>query len=121
MRGIKMKLGLGAVAPDGDPSGDRFTRDHEIQTILDAYRTRIRDVDGLTAIEGHANWWTLAPEERFVFRAVGRAWFLSACSGHGFKFGALTGRDVAAAISGDEPADVVERRLAGYAELSRAA
>lgn len=121
MRGIKMKLGLGAVAPDGDPDGDRFTLDHEIRAVLDAYRTRIRDVDGLCHIEGHANWWTLAPQERFVFRQVGRAFFLSACSGHGFKFGALSGRDVAAAISGDEPFAVVEQRLAGTAALSRAA
>lgn len=119
--GIPMKLGVGNAAPEGDPSGPRFFHEHEVRGILDVYRTRVRDIDDFKVVEGHCNWWTMAPQERFVFRNVERAWFLSACSGHGFKFGALTGRDVAAAISGDEPAQTVQERLAGFDRLPDAA
>lgn len=110
--GIPMKLGLGAVAPDGDPAVDRICTPGETKAILDAYRHRIRDVDDVEVVEPHCNWWTLAPEERFVLTRHERAFYLSACSGHGFKFGALTGRDVAAAMTGAETVERVADRLA---------
>ena len=37
----------------------------------------------------------MAPDQEFVLRADGPTLWLSADSGHGFKFGALTGEDAA--------------------------
>jgi glycine/D-amino acid oxidase-like deaminating enzyme len=44
--------------------------------------------------------YTVAPGERFVVEAYGRAFLVSACSGHGFKFGPLIGLRLAEAIEG---------------------
>jgi glycine/D-amino acid oxidase-like deaminating enzyme len=58
----------------------------------------------------------MAPGERFLLARDRRLVVLSADSGHGFKFGALTGEDVAEALDGGD-FDAVARRLAG--ELRR--
>ena len=113
MRDIPLKLGLGPGPQEGDPDGDRNVRPEEIRALLDAYRTRVKDIDGFTLVEGHANWWTLAPDERFVFTREDKVFLLSACSGHGFKFGALTGEDVARAMTGEEEERAVAARLSG--------
>ncbi len=55
----------------------------------------------------------MAPEERFVLRQHDRVLAVSACSGHGFKFGALSGRDVAEAVTGSAPVEAVAERMAG--------
>jgi sarcosine oxidase len=109
---IPLKLGLESTTPRGDPSGERILIDEEVRAVFETYRARLKDIDDYRLVEGHTNWWTFAPEERFVFHTVGKTFFLSACSGHGFKFGALTGEDVAAAVSGAEEPAVVGRRLA---------
>jgi len=50
-------------------------------------------------------------DEHFLARRIGRATVVSACSGHGYKFGAAVGQNVAEAIlSGDHA------RLAGWIE-----
>jgi sarcosine oxidase len=55
----------------------------------------------------------MAPGERFLLARDRRLVVLSADSGHGFKFGALTGEDVAEALDGGD-FDAVARRLAGH-------
>jgi sarcosine oxidase len=112
MLDIPLKLGLEATTSIGDPSGPRVLLDEEVRGVFETYRARLKDIDDYRLVEGHTNWWTLAPEERFVFATVDRAHFLSACSGHGFKFGALTGEDVARAVSGEEDPAAVAQRLA---------
>ncbi len=92
MLGIPLKLGLEATVPLGDPGGPRNFGDDEIRGVFETYRARLKDIDDYRLVEGHANWWTLAPEERFVYERHDRVHLLSACSGHGFKFGALTAR-----------------------------
>lgn len=112
---IPLKLGLEATGSEGDPHGPRHAGDDEVSAVMETYRARLADIDDYRVVEGHANWWTLAPEERFVFERHGRVHLLSACSGHGFKFGALTGEDVAAAVAGEVPVDATARRLAALA------
>jgi sarcosine oxidase len=56
----------------------------------------------------------MAPEERFILERRERLWTVSACSGHGFKFGALTGELVAEAVSGAGDAEAIAKRLAGH-------
>lgn len=112
---IPLKLGLEATGSDGDPHGPRRVGEEEVRAVMETYRARLVDIDDYRVVEGHANWWTLAPEERFVFERHGRVYLLSACSGHGFKFGALTGEDVAATVAGEVSVDETARRLAALA------
>lgn len=46
---------------------------------------------------------TFTADKKFLSRQIGRVTVVSACSGHGYKFGAAVGRRVAAAVeSGDQ-------------------
>lgn len=67
--------------------------------------------------------YTMTPDHSFIIDTVpnshGRCWLVSACSGHGFKFGALIGQVMAdLAITGTtDAAPVDEFRLARFSDL----
>lgn len=112
--GLPLKLGAGERSRGGDPDRERGTRPEDIAGVLAAYGGRFHGIERFTVRSAPTNFWTMAPEERFVLLRDGRALFVSACSGHGFKFGALTGEDVAMAVDGGD-FDALARRLAGHA------
>jgi glycine/D-amino acid oxidase-like deaminating enzyme len=115
--GMAMKLGAGHLTRPGDPETERRLAPGEAETVLAAYRGRFRDIDDFRVVEGLVNFYLMAPGERFVLRRDRRVVLLSADSGHGFKFGPLTGADVAEAL--DTGAfDAVARRLAGAAPVA---
>lgn len=109
----------------GVPDPDIARRDitnAEMEDLRGDYRGRFRDVDRYTITWGQANYWTQAPDAKFVLKRLERAVVVSACSGHGFKFGALTGRDVAEALFADEAAwRLAVQRVAGEAPPESAA
>ena len=56
----------------------------------------------------------IAPDRRFVAEAIGPTLVVSACSGHGFKFGALMGERIAQTVLSEaDPAPFI-RWAAGY-------
>lgn len=113
--GLPLKLGNGLMGRDDNDDGDRQIRPEELLALRESYRGLFRDIDQFTLLWGQANYWTKAPEHRFVLRAEGKVLAVSADSGHGFKFGALSGQDVAEAmLSGDT--EHVAARMAGGAE-----
>ena len=112
VEGLPMKLGNGELGRSGDPA-DRSMTAAEAASVLDAYRGRFRGIERFHVRWQQANWYTMAPGERFVLRRLDRAFVASACSGHGFKFGALSGRDVAEAVTGAVELETVAERMAG--------
>ncbi len=115
LEGIAMKLGLGVLTRPHAPNeaGRRMTQD-EVVRILAAYDLRIPGLGQSEVVEAVANYYVMAPEERFVLERDGEIYFLSACSGHGFKFGALTGEDMADALTGTA-FETVRARVRGVA------
>lgn len=111
--GLALKLGAGERSRGGDPDRERGTLPEDIAGVLAAYGGRFHGIERFTVRSAPTNFWTMAPEERFVLLRDGLAVFVSACSGHGFKFGALTGEDVAAAVDGGD-FDALARRLSGH-------
>jgi glycine/D-amino acid oxidase-like deaminating enzyme len=109
---IPMKLGYGLHTVPGDPDTEREVTGKDVAEILGAYRGRFRDIEEFQLVEGLCSFYLMAPDERFVLRREGRGVVLTADSGHGFKFGALTGEDVAEALDGGDFA-AVSRRMAG--------
>ena len=111
--GLPLKLGLGAHTRDGDEAREREVAQADIDTILAGYADRLRRIADYRVVDAVANFWTLAPDERFVVRRFGRLVAASVDSGHGFKFGASTGHDLAEAIAEPERFEAVAARIVG--------
>ena len=94
--GLPMKLGLGALTRPWRPDADRTMSAGEIETILAYYGRRFRGLDRARVVRAVANLYGMAPDEEHRIARHGRAIVVDACSGHGFKFGALTGERAAA-------------------------
>jgi sarcosine oxidase len=116
MLGLGPKLGCRGLSRAADPSDDREATAADAAAVVEAYRGRLRDLDAYRVREARTCFYARAPEERFLLEPIGRAsWVVSACSGHGFKFGALTGLDVAAAVTGARSPAEATRLAAGLA------
>lgn len=114
VRDIPLKLGAGGLTRPGDPATERRVLPEDGVAVRAAYRGQLRDADDYAVESVGVNFYLAAPETRFVLRRDRRAVALSADSGHGFKFGPLTGADLADAL---EPGgfDAAAERVAGRA------
>ncbi|MBM7069485.1 FAD-binding oxidoreductase [Actibacterium sp. 188UL27-1] len=113
LRGLPMKLGDGSMGREDPDDSDRTMTRDEMQHMRAGYAARFRRAEDFQICWGQANYWTKAPGAAFVMVRQDRAVALSACSGHGFKFGALTGRDASDAITGQAPVADIAHRMAG--------
>lgn len=108
---LPLKLGNGHLGSWEEEDSNRTVSSSEIAALLASYRGAFKGADRFEVRWAQANFWTFAPDYQFHFEQRDRLFVISACSGHGFKFGALTGLDVAAALTGKEPTEAVARRL----------
>jgi len=111
--GTPLKIGDHNFTRRGAPDRDREPEAAEVARILDLARARLVDAERYAAPAGRTCFYTVTADERFVLHAEGRALALSPCSGHGFKFGAVIGDRVAAAIAAESDVDALRRWLAG--------
>ncbi|MEM9099102.1 MAG: FAD-dependent oxidoreductase [Pseudomonadota bacterium] len=118
--GLPMKLGNGALGRQDPEAASRRVTAEEVDQVRANYALRFRGAERFTIHWHQANYWTEAPEGAFVLEPFDRALAVSACSGHGFKFGALSGRDVADAVDGSLPVEAVALRMAGDLAAARA-
>lgn len=109
--GLPMKLGNGNMGFQDPDAQNRMMSEAELKRMLSDYALRFKGAERFRIRWHQANYWTLAPEAEFHLAEMGRVLAVSACSGHGFKFGALSGRDVAEAVSG-APTDQIADRMA---------
>jgi glycine/D-amino acid oxidase-like deaminating enzyme len=117
--GLPAKLGDAGMGRVDPSDHDRRITEDEMRAVLASYRGRFRDIDRYRIRWGQANYYTSAPGDAFVLQRENGVLAVSACSGHGFKFGALSGEDVADALTGAAPFELVAARMAG--ELGSAA
>lgn len=111
--GLPMKFGNGATGRIDPDDSDRSASVAEISQHMAPYNGRFRGADRFVLRWHQANFWTAAPASEFVLERIGKVIAVSACSGHGFKFGALSGQDVAAVVSADTDLDQVRVRMQG--------
>lgn len=119
MLGLPAKLGMGALTHPDDPARRCEDDPETVASLLAAYAERFVDGAAFTPVRTHVNYYLRAPEDAFLLRREGRIFTLTADSGHGFKFGPLTGEDVADALDTGH-VDEVAARLAGREGLSLA-
>lgn len=99
--GLKFGTGLHS-RPADDADADRMPREGEGEAIRDRFSPPIARIADYAVREVVTCVYTFTDDERFYARRKGRCLIVSACSGHGYKFGAAIGRRVAEAMeSGD--------------------
>jgi len=112
--GMRLKIGDHVFSRRGDPDGDRVATEADLARLWTAARACYRDLDRYAVLEPKACFYTVTQDECFIVRPLdAKGWLISACSGHGFKFGALMGEGVAQAIAGERDPAGVEAWAAG--------
>jgi sarcosine oxidase/sarcosine oxidase subunit beta len=115
-RGTRLKIGDHVFTRRGDADEDRTATDQDVARLTRVLKLVLKDFDRYQVLERKACFYTVTDDEHFIQRAVGaRGWLISACSGHGFKLGALTGELAAQALSGERSANEVTTIAAGLA------
>ena len=113
-RGTRLKVGDHVFSRRGDPDEDRTATAQDLERLLPAARAVFRGFDRYAVLERKACFYTVHEHEEFQVRAAGAAGYvISACSGHGFKLGALMGELVARAIVGEMAASALPELAAG--------
>ena len=88
--------------PTSDADWNRSPVDGEGEAIRDLFSPPIARIAEYAVRDVVTCAYTFTPDERFAAWQRGRCLIVSACSGHGYKFGAAVGRRVAlAAEDGD--------------------
>jgi sarcosine oxidase/sarcosine oxidase subunit beta len=112
-QGTRLKIGDHVFSRTGDADGDRVATADDLARLWPAARAAYADLDRYAVLEPKACFYTVVDEERFLVKPIGPAgWVISACSGHGFKLGALIGEAVGQAIAGERPAAEKQTRAA---------
>jgi glycine/D-amino acid oxidase-like deaminating enzyme len=112
--GTRLKIGDHVFTRAGDPDDGRAATRADLDALLAAAAATWQGFDRYTVLEARACFYAVRSGERFLVRRLGScASVVSACSGHGFKFGPLVGEALAAAIDGERSPDAVERWAAG--------
>ncbi|TGS43742.1 MULTISPECIES: FAD-dependent oxidoreductase [unclassified Mesorhizobium] len=100
LRGTQMKMTFDLPFERNDPNTTREASPAEISTVTGIAREALASFDEYQILGGRACYYTNTFDRAFFVRGHGRSWAISTCSGHGFKFGAMTGMTVADAVEG---------------------
>lgn len=112
--GTRLKIGLGAWKRPADPEADPAVAAGEAEAFRERYRPVLRGLDEYRILEARPCRYIFTADSRFMLERRGRAWLVSPCSGHGFKFGALIGRAVADGVLGRREAGELKSWAAGH-------
>ena len=112
--GRGLKIGDHAFSRSGDPAGSRDASVAEIGPLLERGRALLKGFEQWRIDHLKACFYTVTDDERFVVEKQGaKGWAMSPCSGHGFKFGAVMGLELARTIVADRDPAAHARWAAG--------
>lgn len=114
VRGTGLKFGTGQhKRQNPNPDENRDVAPDEGRKILSHFTPCFARLDEYRITDVVSCAYTFTEDEHFLARRMGKSTVVSACSGHGYKFGAAVGRRVAQSmIDGDDDAliDWIEAR-----------
>ncbi len=114
MEGRGLKIGDHEFSRDGDPMAKRTASEDDIRPLLDRCRSLLRGFDSWRTNRLKVCFYTVTDDERFVVeKPAPHGWVMSPCSGHGFKFGALMGLELARTLASSRDAKAHARWAAG--------
>ncbi|MEO1749798.1 MAG: sarcosine oxidase, partial [Pseudomonadota bacterium] len=100
--GSGLKLGTGQHKYRSKPDDNRVAADDEHRAIRKWFSPPLKDLDSYAHKKTVTCAYTFTEDEHFYAYSEGKMTIISACSGHGYKFGAAIGLQVARAVeSGD--------------------
>ncbi|WP_428684663.1 FAD-dependent oxidoreductase [Reyranella sp.] len=100
VRGCGMKVGDHEFSRTGDPAAGRHAQESEMSALLDRCRSLLDGFERWTIRNLKVCFYSVTDDERFIVEKPGaKGWAMSPCSGHGFKFGALMGLELARTIA----------------------
>ncbi|TPM03276.1 FAD-dependent oxidoreductase [Mesorhizobium sp. B2-3-11] len=104
-RGAGMKFGSGLhKVPTSDADWNREPVPGEGEAIRNLFSPPIARIEEYKVTEVVTCAYTFTSDEKFLAHETGKCLVVSACSGHGYKFGAAVGRRVAKAIGDSDVA-----------------
>lgn len=112
--GLKFGSGMNKRAAP-DPDRDRATGETEGEYVRDLFSPPIARIAEYRVVDTVSCVYTFTADERFFSRTFGRVTVISACSGHGYKFGAAVGRRMADAIESSD-LETLENWLLGQVD-----
>lgn len=102
--GTGLKVGAGIVKRPSPPDIDRESAPSEGEKIRDLFAPSFSRIGEYRVARVATCAYTFTADERFFATTRGKALVVSACSGHGYKFGAAVGQRIAEAVTaGDVP------------------
>ncbi|PWW04498.1 glycine/D-amino acid oxidase-like deaminating enzyme [Hoeflea marina] len=105
VRGAGLKFGTGKHRYESGPDQNRDVLPDEGAAILGHFSPPFARLGEYRVTDVVSCAYTFTADEHFLARRIGRSTVVSACSGHGYKFGAAVGLRVAdAVLSGDDAA-----------------
>ncbi|MBM3648005.1 MAG: FAD-dependent oxidoreductase [Alphaproteobacteria bacterium] len=114
--GRGLKIGDHVFSRSGDPTADRAATVDEMQPLLGRCRSLIRGFERWQVERLKVCFYTVTDDERFIVeKKAAKGWLMSPCSGHGFKFGAVMGLELARTIASERDPTVHARWAAGLA------
>lgn len=118
MEGRGFKVGDHEFSRQGDPTGPRDAAESEIRPLLERCRSLFKGFDRWRTDRLKACFYTVTEDERFVVEKQGaKGWLMSPCSGHGFKFGAVMGLELARTLAGESDPKQHANWAAGLAHV----
>ena len=112
--GRGFKVGDHEFSRSGDPGASREAREDELRPLLDRCRSLLKGFERWRTDRLKVCFYTVTDDERFVVEQQGpQGWAMSPCSGHGFKFGALMGLELARTLASGRDAAAHARWAAG--------
>jgi glycine/D-amino acid oxidase-like deaminating enzyme len=114
MEGRGFKVGDHEFSRRGDPAAQRSASEDEIRPLLERCRSLFHGFERWRTDRLKVCFYTVTEDERFVVEKPGsKGWVMSPCSGHGFKFGALMGLELARTIASERNPAAHARWAAG--------
>ena len=113
--GTRLKVGDHVFTLRGEPDAEREPTEADRTQTMTVAQSRLIGFERYRPVTARTCFYSVAEHERFIVEPVGRALVLAGFSGHGFKFGAVMGEAVAAALGGERPAEAVTAWAAGNA------
>jgi glycine/D-amino acid oxidase-like deaminating enzyme len=97
----------------GTRAASRTAAPDEVAAILALAVTRLRDFERYRLSAARTCFYDVTRDQRFLVERCESAWVLAGFSGHGFKFAAVIGERIAAALAGERSAEDLAAWAAG--------